>query len=61
LLPAPRERGEDIPALVKHFVTVFTRRMGKQVDGIPSETMAAFQRSSWPGNVRELQNLWDAQ
>src|SRR6202161_4329920 len=43
LLPALRERREDIPALVTHFVKVFSRRMGKQVDSIPAETMAAFQ------------------
>jgi transcriptional regulator with GAF, ATPase, and Fis domain len=57
LLPALRERREDIPALVKHFVNLFSRRMGKQVDGIPPETVAAFQWYSWPGNIRELQNL----
>jgi len=57
LLPALRERREDIPALVKHFVNLFSRRMGKEVDCIPPETMAAFQWYSWPGNIRELQNL----
>src|SRR6266404_3169617 len=57
LLPALRERREDIPALVTHFVKLFSCRMGKQVDSIPPETMAAFQWYSWPGNIRELQNL----
>jgi len=57
LLPALRERREDIPALVAHFVKLFSRRMGKQVDSIPPETVAAFQWYSWPGNIRELQNL----
>jgi formate hydrogenlyase transcriptional activator len=57
LLPALRERREDIPALVTHFVKLFSRRMGKQVDSIPPEIMAAFQWHSWPGNIRELQNL----
>jgi formate hydrogenlyase transcriptional activator len=57
LLPSLRERREDIPALVTHFVKLFSRRMGKQVDSIPPETMAAFQWYSWPGNIRELQNL----
>jgi transcriptional regulator with GAF, ATPase, and Fis domain len=57
LLPALRERQEDIPALVTHFVKMFSRRVGKQVDSIPPETMAAFQWYSWPGNIRELQNL----
>jgi len=57
LLPALRERREDIPSLVMHFVKIFSRRMGKQIDSIPSEMMAAFQWHSWPGNIRELQNL----
>jgi formate hydrogenlyase transcriptional activator len=56
-LPALRERREDIPPLVAHFVKLFSRRMGKQVDSIPPETMSAFQWHSWPGNIRELQNL----
>jgi transcriptional regulator with GAF, ATPase, and Fis domain len=57
LLPALRERREDIPVLVTHFVKMFSRRMGKQVDSISPETMSAFQWYSWPGNIRELQNL----
>jgi len=57
LLPALRERREDIPSLVTHFVKMFGRRIGRQVDSIPPETMASFQWYSWPGNIRELQNL----
>jgi formate hydrogenlyase transcriptional activator len=57
LLPALRERREDIPALVTHFVKQFSRRMGKQVESIPAEIMAAFHWYTWPGNIRELQNL----
>src|SRR5437868_6026680 len=57
LLPALRERRDDIPALVTHFVKMFSRRMGKHVDSVSPETMAAFQWYSWPGNIRELQNL----
>jgi formate hydrogenlyase transcriptional activator len=57
LLPALRERREDIPALVTHFVNTFSNRMKKRIDSIPPETMAAFQWYSWPGNIRELQNL----
>src|SRR6201997_5516710 len=57
LLPALRERREDIPELVTHFVKLFSCRMGKEVDSIPPETMAAFRSYSWPGNIRELQNL----
>ena len=56
-LPPLRERREDIPQLVSHFVEVFSRRMGKQIDEIPAQTLDAFVSYSWPGNVRELQNL----
>ncbi len=56
-LPALRERREDIPALVEHFVEIFSRRMGRDIYQIPQETVAAFSCYSWPGNIRELQNL----
>jgi transcriptional regulator with GAF, ATPase, and Fis domain len=57
LLPPLRARCEDVPALVEYFVEIFCRRLGKEIERIPLETMAAFQSYSWPGNVRELQNL----
>jgi formate hydrogenlyase transcriptional activator len=57
LLPPLRERCEDVPALVAHFVEIFSRRMNKQIEHIPPETMAAFSSYHWPGNIRELQNL----
>ncbi len=57
LLPPLRERSEDIPALVIHFVEVFGRRMGKQIDSIPPETVDALSCYHFPGNIRELQNL----
>jgi transcriptional regulator with GAF, ATPase, and Fis domain len=57
LLPPLRSRSEDIPALVEHFVGIYSRRFGKPIPGISFETMAAFQSYSWPGNIRELQNL----
>jgi transcriptional regulator with GAF, ATPase, and Fis domain len=57
VLPPLRERREDIPALIEHFVEIFTRRMGKQIEHIPSETIAALSSYRWPGNIRELQNL----
>ena len=57
LLPPLRERREDIPALVQHFVEFFGRRMGRQIEHIPQETMSAFSSHEWPGNIRELQNL----
>jgi len=57
MLPPLRERRQDIPLLVSHFVQMFSRRMGKQIHFIPDETLAALKAYSWPGNVRELQNL----
>ena len=56
-LPPLRERREDIPALVSHFVEIYGRRMGKQIDNIPPETMSALSSHQWPGNIRELQNF----
>jgi transcriptional regulator with GAF, ATPase, and Fis domain len=56
-LPPLRERSDDIPQLISHFVNSFSRRMHKSIRSIPPETMAAFTSYSWPGNVRELQNL----
>jgi formate hydrogenlyase transcriptional activator len=57
LLPPLRARREDIPALVMHFVEIFCRRMGKQIEHIPPETLIALCSYAWPGNIRELQNL----
>jgi formate hydrogenlyase transcriptional activator len=56
-IPPLRERTEDIPPLVRHFVHDFARRMNKTIDGISSETMEWLTRYSWPGNIRELQNV----
>ena len=56
-LPPLRERREDIPVLVRHFVAKYAREMDKNIDEIQSEAMEAMSRYSWPGNVRELQNL----
>jgi transcriptional regulator with GAF, ATPase, and Fis domain len=57
LLPPLRERRQDIPPLVLHFVEIYSRRMGKAIRQIPEKTLEAFTSYSWPGNVRELQNL----
>jgi len=57
LLPPLRERRDDIRDLVLHFVELFSRRIGKQIEQIPETTMAAFSAYDWPGNIRELQNL----
>ncbi len=56
-VPPLRERTEDIPLLVRHFAQEFSRRMNKQIDTIPSETLQSLSRYHWPGNIRELQNV----
>jgi formate hydrogenlyase transcriptional activator len=56
-VPSLRERKEDIPPLVRHFVKEFSRRNQRVIDTIPSETMQALVRYHWPGNIRELQNV----
>ena len=56
-LPPLRERREDIPALVTHFVEVLGRRIGREIEYVPPETMLALCSYDWPGNIRELQNL----
>jgi len=57
VLPPLRERREDIPALVAHFVEIFSRRIGKRIEQIPPETIWTLSSYHWPGNIRELQNL----
>ena len=56
-VPALRERREDIPALVDHFLTQFTRNNGTPVHAIAPETVKLLSEYSWPGNVRELENV----
>jgi formate hydrogenlyase transcriptional activator len=56
-VPPLRQRSEDIPQLVRHFIAHYARRMNKSIDQIPIETMDALVRYRWPGNVRELQNF----
>ena len=56
-VPALRERKEDIPLLVRHFVQEFSRRNNRVIDTIPSETMETLVCYHWPGNIRERQNV----
>jgi formate hydrogenlyase transcriptional activator len=56
-VPPLRERPEDIPLLVRHFVQQFSRRNNRTIETIPSETMEALVNYHWPGNIRELQNV----
>ena len=55
-LPPLRERGDDIPLLVEHFVRKFAERQGKSISHIPDELMEVLKGYDWPGNIRELQN-----
>ena len=56
-LPPLRQRREDIPLLVEHFIARFNRVQGKNVSGVSSEVMTFFMAHDYPGNVRELENL----
>ena len=56
-VPALRERPEDIPLLVRHFVQHYARRINRVIDTITSEAMNALMQYHWPGNIRELQNV----
>ena len=56
-LPPLRERGDDIPLLVEHFVEKFAERQRQDDRHIPEEVMEALKRHDWPGNIRELQNV----
>jgi formate hydrogenlyase transcriptional activator len=58
-VPPLRQRAEDIPQLVRHFVRIYAQRMNKSIDQIPAETMDVLVRYRWPGNVRELQNFME--
>jgi formate hydrogenlyase transcriptional activator len=56
-LPPLRERREDIPTLVRHFVKKFAEKMQKHIDVIPDEDMESILSWEWPGNIRELENF----
>jgi len=56
-VPPLRERREDIPALINHFISQFDRRMNKQVTRVHRKTMELLMNYHWPGNVRELENI----
>jgi formate hydrogenlyase transcriptional activator len=58
-VPSLRERREDIPLLIRHFVHKFARRMDRYIETIPKETMKALMGWDWPGNIRELENLME--
>ena len=58
-IPPLRERREDIPLLVRHFVRKYAKRMGKRIEMVPDATIQKLTRWHWPGNVRELENVME--
>jgi len=56
-LPPLRERKDDIPLLVKHFIDIYSRENNKEIEGITNDVMEILEAYDWPGNVRELENL----
>ncbi|KAB2889814.1 MAG: PAS domain-containing protein [Desulfobulbaceae bacterium] len=56
-IPPLRERSEDIPLLVNHFVQKFAGRMGKRIETIPKAVLGRMLQYGWPGNIRELEHL----
>lgn len=57
MLPALRERKEDIPLLISHFLNQFNSKKGYHISGVSPEAMSILVRYNWPGNVRELENI----
>jgi PAS domain S-box-containing protein len=57
VLPPLRDRRDDIPALVRHFVMKCGRKLAKRIETVPTPVMDALSAYSWPGNVRELENV----
>jgi two-component system NtrC family response regulator len=55
-IPPLRDRREDIPVLIDHFVEKHRQRTGKRIEGVAGDVVQALQRYDWPGNVRELEN-----
>ncbi len=55
-MPSLRERREDVPLLIRHFVNIFAQRMKKQIEVIPPEVIDTLAQHTWPGNIRELEN-----
>jgi DNA-binding NtrC family response regulator len=56
-LPPLRDRKEDIPILVRHFVDIYSRENKKEIEGVTEDVLEILENYGWPGNVRELENL----
>jgi transcriptional regulator with PAS, ATPase and Fis domain len=59
IIPPLRDRKEDIPLLVNHFLKKYNRKAGKDVGLITQDVMTKLQRYDWPGNIRELENIME--
>ena len=55
-IPALRDKKEDIPDLVNHFIEISNKKMNKNINGVTSEVLDYFKGYNWPGNIRELEN-----
>ena len=56
-IPPLRQRTEDVPLLVNHFIAKFNKKMGKKIEAVSKDTLNALQGYHWPGNVRELESV----
>ena len=59
VLPPLRDRREDIPLLVQHFIEKYDRRLGKRVERVDEGAMEILVNYGWPGNIRELENVME--
>ena len=59
VLPPLREREEDLPLLIEHFLEKFSKRLGKKIGGISDQALALLSEYTWPGNVRELEHIME--
>src|SRR5205085_3777642 len=55
-IPPLRERRDDIPSLVEHFIRKHAQRVGRRIERLEDSVMTGLQQYDWPGNVRELEN-----
>ena len=59
IIPALRERKEDIPLLAKHFISLYASKENKTITGLSDQVLQALTEYPWPGNIRELENLME--
>ncbi|MFT3706981.1 MAG: sigma-54 dependent transcriptional regulator [Archangium sp.] len=59
VLPPLRDRADDVPGLVSHFIEKYNKRLNKKIEGISDEALALLRAWPWPGNIRELENLME--